>query len=267
MNFLHKISIVLYLSIGLLQSDVIMGVVPQQSPTKLLQTWRPIAEYLSEKIGEKVVFKTEKSIPEFESVLYSGGYDFAYMNPYHYVVAHKKQKYMAYVRAKKNIKGLVAANKKSKMNFTDANAQYVFPSPNAFAATLLIKYDLLQKYGVSLETLSKARYVNSHDSVYKVIARGFGDFGGGIERTYKAIQDESVKSQLKILYHTSEYPSHPFAFKSTMRGDKRQAIVDALLSIPDPLLAPLKMKKLKLVNNEEYDVVKDLAIKLQVMEK
>ena len=69
------------------------------------------------------------------------------------------------------------------------------------------------------------------------------------------------------MYHTSEYPSHPFAFKSTMRGDKRQAIVDALLSIPDPLLAPLKMKKLKLVNNEEYDVVKDLAIKLKVMEK
>ena len=61
------------LIVQLLHADIIMGVVPQQSPLKLQKVWQPIAEYLSEKTGEKVIFKTEKSINKFEEVLYKGG--------------------------------------------------------------------------------------------------------------------------------------------------------------------------------------------------
>jgi phosphonate transport system substrate-binding protein len=266
MKFLHKFSVVLFLSATLLQSDIIMGVVPQQSPISLLKVWQPVAEYLSQATGEKVIFKTQKSIKKFEDVLYAGEYDFAYMNPYHYVIAHKKQNYIAYVRAEKNIKGLILANNNSVKKFTDPNVQYIFPSPNAFAATLLTKYDLVEEYGVSLDVLNRAKYVNSHDSVYINIARGFGDFGGGIERTFNGMSDQKVKSQLKIVHYTKEYPSHPFAFKSTMSKKKREAIVKALLSMPQTILKPLNMKKLKPIDNEEYKSVKDLAIKLQIMD-
>ena len=253
--------------ITLLHADVVMGVVPQQSPLKLLKVWGPIAAYLSQEIGENVVFKTEKSIGKFEKVLYSGGYDFAYMNPYHFVVAHKVQGYEAKVRASKNIKGILVQKKgTSKEKVLDKHSRFLFPAPNAFAATLLTKHELLQKYNMDLNVLNKAvRYVNSHDSVYKGVSRGIGDIGGGIERTFNSLSDMKTKNSLDIVHTTKAYPSHPFAFKPTMPKELKRKIADALLSMPQMYLKPLKMKALKAINNDEYDSVKALAIKLKIM--
>lgn len=247
-----------------LHADIVMGVVPQQSPLKLLKVWSPIAKFLSEQTGEKIIFKTEKSINQFEKVLYSGGYDFAYVNPYHYVIANKKQGYTAEVRANKDIKGiLVMKNGKTTDNIKNAN--FLFPSPNAFAATLLTKYDLIQKYGVKIDRLNKALYVNSHDSVYKGVSRGIGDIGGGIERTLNNLNDTKAKNSIHVVHATKAYPSHPFAFKANMSKTDKKKIVDALLDIPKPLLKALSMKSLKRIKHSEYNSVKELAIKLKIM--
>lgn len=87
-----------------------LGIVPQQSPLKLFKAWKPIADHLSKATGHEIVFKTERSIAEFEKVLYSGGYDMAYVNPYHFVVAHRTQNYQAVVRDGKVIRGVLVAN-------------------------------------------------------------------------------------------------------------------------------------------------------------
>ncbi len=265
----HIVLIITILFTPLLHAEIVMGVVPQQSPLKLLRIWNPIAIYLSEQVGETVIFKTEKSINKFEEVLYSGGYDFAYMNPYHFIVANKVQGYEAKVRALKNIKGILVKKKGSDENkLIDANSRFLFPSPNAFAATLLTKHDLVQKYNVDLNVLNKAtRYVNSHDSVYKGVSRGIGDIGGGIERTFNSLNDAKTKNDLIVVHTTKEYPSHPFAFKSTMSKTVQKKLIDALLAMPKLYLQPLKMKTLKAVNNDEYNSVKELAIKLNIMPK
>ena len=264
----HILLIVATVFVTVLNAEIVMGVVPQQSPLKLLKVWKPISKYLSEKTGEKVIFKTEKSISKFEEVLYKGGYDFAYMNPYHFIVANKVQAYEARVRASKNIKGILVKKKGSSKDKTiDKNSRFLFPSPNAFAATLLIKYDLVQKYNVDLSVINKARYVNSHDSVYKGVSRGIGDIGGGIERTFNSLNDSDTKNNLVIIHTTKEYPSHPFAFKPTMSKKLQKKLVEALLSMPKLYLDSLKIKSLKAIKNDEYDSVKELAIKLKIMPK
>ena len=250
-----------------IHADIIMGVVPQQSPLKLLKTWSPITKYLSEQTGEKIIFKTETSITKFEKILYSGGYDFAYMNPYHFIVANKTQGYQAEVRAKKNIKGILVMKKGQSIDdLKKQNITYLFPAPNAFAATLLTKYDLLEKYGVSIEVLNNAKYVNSHDSVYKGISRGLGDIGGGIERTFRALNDVKTKESLNIVHTTKAYPSHPFAFNPSMKKETKKKIIHALMHIPASYLEKLKIKKLIQTNNEEYIPIKELVTKLKVVE-
>lgn len=251
---------------SILNAEIIMGVVPQQSPLKLQKVWQPIAIYLSEKTGEKITFKTEKSINQFEKVLYAGGYDFAYMNPYHYVVAHKKQAYSAKVRATKNIKGILVMRKGSSSKTLHAdNTRYLFPSPNAFAATLLTKYELIETFKVDQKVLEKARYVNSHDSVYKATSRGIGDVGGGIERTFKNLNDTDTKENLIIVHTTKAYPSHPFAFKPTVNKKVVVKIVEALLDMPKPMLKSLSIKGLKKIDHAEYTSVENLALKLKIM--
>lgn len=243
---------------------LVFGVVPQQGPMDMIKDWQPVITYLENATGEKIVLKVERSIPEFEKVLYSGGYDIAYMNPYHYVVAHKRQGYEAMVRDEKNIVGILVARKNSGLNDVSSlkGKQFLFPAPDAFAATLLTKYELLKKYGIDVNKEKKYRYVNSHDSVYKGVARNIGDVGGGIERTFNNLEDKETKETLMILYKTKAYPSHPFAFHPSMSEKQKMKMTKAIIEIPEYFVNVLSMKRLKEIDDSEFDSVRDIAVAL-----
>ncbi|MBU0632830.1 phosphate/phosphite/phosphonate ABC transporter substrate-binding protein [bacterium] len=258
-----------FLTSGFLTSSLFaftFGVVPQQSPLKLIEVWGPVAKYLEQATGEKVTLKVERSIPEFERILYNGGYDLAYMSPSAYTIANKKEGYTASARDAKNIVGILVVNKNSGIkNIQMADGKrFLFPAPYAFAATLLTKYELLQNYGIDIDKQNKFRYVNSHDSVYKGVARGVGDVGGGIERTFKNLDDIKTKDSLLILYKTKTYPSHPFAFKPTVSKDIKKKFTDAFLNMPQGLLKSLSMTKMIKTDDAEYNIVRDVAKKLKL---
>lgn len=240
------------------------GVVPQQSPIDMIRDWQPVITYLENTTGEKIILRVERSIPEFEKVLYSGGYDIAYMNPYHYVVAHKRQGYEAKVRDEKNIVGILVTRKNSGLNEVSGK-QFLFPAPDAFAATLLTKYELLTKYGIDVNKEKKYRYVNSHDSVYKGVARNIGDIGGGIERTYNNLEDKETKNALMILYKTKAYPSHPFAFHPSLPEKLKLKMTKSILEMPSEFVDALSMKRLKEINDSEFESVRDITEALPSM--
>ncbi|MDD2356341.1 MAG: phosphate/phosphite/phosphonate ABC transporter substrate-binding protein [Thiovulaceae bacterium] len=241
---------------------LIFGVVPQQSPIKLIQDWQPITNYLEKATGERIELKVEHSIPEFEKKLYSGVYDIAYMNPYHYVIASKRQGYIAEVRDEKNLIGILVVKKNSGLrDVSKLGAKtFLFPAPEAFAATLLTKYELLKKYKIDLEKNKNYLYVNSHDSVYKGIARDVGDVGGGIERTFNALEDSKSKDMLMILYRTKAYPSHPFALNPALSNAQKAKITKALIQMPQSLVLSIDMKHLIKIEDSEYDEVRDIAV-------
>lgn len=234
-----------------------LGVVPQQSPFKLSKKWTQITHYLSETTGYEIDFKTESSIPQFEKQLYAGQYDFAYMNPYHYVIAHDKESYEAVVRANKNIVGILLSKdayfKISKENL--AGKTLLFPAPNAFAATLLPKHELKDKFQFDMDKEAKVMYVNSHDSVYKGLERDIGDLGGGIVRTFNNYKQNDL-NKLHIIYKTKAYPSHPIAFHPRVPKEVQEKIKEALLKMPKELKSILSINEFIETNNIEYNEIK-----------
>jgi phosphonate transport system substrate-binding protein len=237
---------------------LVFGVVPQQSSIELAETWKPVVAYLEKTTGEKIHLKIERSIPEFEQALYSGEYDFAYMNPYHYIVAHKRIKYQAIARDIKKLVGIIVVHKESGIQHVSElkGKEFLFPAPDAFAATLLTKYDLLKEHGIDIERDKKFRYVNSHDSVYKGVARHIGDAGGGIERTFNNLGDSITKASLKIIYKTDAYPSHPFAFHPALPQKVQERLTEAIITMSPSLLEPLSMKQIIQTHDSEYNTVR-----------
>jgi len=264
-RYLFILFISLFFVKNLLADVLVFGVVPQQSPFRLVKVWQPVIDYLQKATGEKIILKTERSIVEFKRVLYKGTYDISYISPWQYMILHNKHGYIARVRAKKSIVGILVANKNS--NITDismaANKKFLFPAPNAFASTLVTKYELLKQFNIHVD---KERYVNSHDSVYKGIARGIGDIGGGIERTFKNLKDKQTKESLIILHKTKAYPSHPIVFKPALSKIRQDKLIKALLNMPKRLLNALSMKELIEIDDSEYDVIRDFANKLALKE-
>ena len=260
---MKKIFLILFITIYAMGTDIILGVVPQQSPLKLSKKWIQVTEYLNKETGLNVIFKTEKSIPRFEEELYLGKYDIAYMNPYHFIVANEKQQYNAFTRANKNIVGILLS-KEEKIDFTKENLNgktFLFPAPNAFAATLLTKYELKNKFDFDVDKNAKVLYVNSHDSVYKGISRDIGYLGGGIVRTYNNFLSKNDKDKINIVYKTSAYPSHPIASHPRVDLENVLKLQNAFLNMPEDIKKILSIKKFIVTDNKEFDSIRNIGVK------
>ncbi|QFR48410.1 phosphate/phosphite/phosphonate ABC transporter substrate-binding protein [Sulfurimonas lithotrophica] len=263
MKFVLSFFILFYININ--AKDIVFGVVPQQSPHVLLTKWLPITKELSKISGYNIIFKTESSITKFEKELYEGKYDIAYMNPYHFVIANKLKGYNAVARSKKSIQGIVLGTKKMLLNKKSIQGStFLFPAPKAFAATLLTKYELKKKFGIDIDKNSKVLYVNSHDSVYKGLARNIGDFGGGIVRTFNNMKDKEVKNKVSILYKTSKYPSHPIAINPKLPENVQKKLKTSIFKISTETFKKLNIPNIIQISNDEYKSVKQLAIELNI---
>lgn len=185
-----------------------VGIVPQQSATRLARLWVPILNHLGARAGLSLRFKTAPDIPAFEQRLAAGEYDFAYMNPYHYTVFHRSPGYVAFAHAAdKQIKGIVVVRKDSPINdLSELSGQTLaFPAPAAFAASVLPRA-YLRNNGITIEP----SYVSSHDSVYRSVAKALYPAGGGVMRTFNNVEAD-IRDQLRILWTTEGYTPHAFA--------------------------------------------------------
>jgi len=240
------------------------GVVPQQAASILSELWIPLLKRVSAQSGVELVFSTAPSIAEFEQRLLQGQYDMAYMNPYHYTVFCQKPGYVAFAKEKDRlIKGIFVVAKDSPIAALSdlADKTVVFPSPAAFAASVLTQAELTQQ---NIEFTPQ--YVNSHDSVYQVVEKGIFPAGGGIMRTFESQPDE-VKSNLRILYETQAYTPHAFAYNPRISPEIVARVQHSFITAMDDaegieILQKLSMKGIVAANDSDWNDIRALHIQL-----
>lgn len=239
------------------------GVVPQQSAHKLAKNWGPVFAYLSEQTGFTIKFATAPSIPEFERRLRRGEYDIAYMNPYHYTVFGDNPGYVAMAKQKdKVITGILVARKDmSIVGLEDLSGELAFPAPAAFAASILTR-SALRSAGASFTP----KYVRSHDSVYRAVAKGLFPVGGGVMRTFNNTEPE-IRQELQVFWRSQPYTPHAIAAHPRMTIASIEAIQAALLAMADDehgraLLQAINVKGFEYAHYQDWDDVRALRIDL-----
>ena len=240
------------------------GVVPQQSATRLAEDWGPLLAEISKRSGVALVFRTAPNIPGFEERLGKGDYDLAYMNPYHYVVFQKASGYRAFAREQdRKIKGILVVKKGSTYRKPAdlAGKTVVFPAPAAFAASILPQAEFGR-----LKIPIEAKFVASHDSVYRAVASGLQEAGGGIQRTFEATPQE-VRDSLRVLSETPSYTPHAFAAHPRVPPEILARVLAAMASLSadgtgQRLLAPLAFKGIAAAQDKEWNDIRALDINL-----
>jgi phosphonate transport system substrate-binding protein len=272
MNLISKPSFSVYVLIVTLMSifniqtvaakqQIRFGIVPQSNGTKLSRTWAPILAYLEEKTGYDLEFATARNIPTFEKRLHDGKYDIAYMNPYHYTQVNTTAGYQAFAKAKgKRLKGIVVVQKNSPYRELKdlENQELAFPS-NAFAATL-VPQAIFNGRGIDVS----AKFVSSHDSGYRNVAKGRYSAGGGVMRTYKNAAPE-IRDQLRILWTSDGFTPHAFAAHPRVPREVIDRIQDVMFAMDqDPkgraLLKSIRLKGVELGMDQEWNDVRALQI-------
>lgn len=203
-------------------------VVPQQTPGVTLENWAPLLEQLGRQTGLCFELRIAATIPAFESALLAGQPDFAFVNPYHAVMARKAQGYLPLVVDKQEkLSGLLMVRADSPIrSIGELDGKTIaFPAPNAFGASLLLRSQLARQ-GLRIEP----RYVKTHGNAYRAVILGDVVAGGGVNNTLKR-ESAAVRAQLRVLYETPGYAPHPFVAHPRVAPRLRETVVQAFLRL------------------------------------
>lgn len=231
------------------------GVVPQFEQRKLFHIWRPILDELEHRTGFTFKLVGSPKIPVFEKKLRQGDYDFAYMNPYHLLLAHDAQGYVPLVRdGGRMLKGILVVPKESPIQSVKelAGKRIAFPSPNALGASLLLRAELFRLHGIEVVPF----YAQTHSSVYLHVVMGKTAAGGGVASTLNS-QKPEIREKLRILYETKPVNPHPIAVHPRIAEAHRELVRRALLEMAQTkkgaaLLAKVPMRKAVATKLEDY---------------
>ena len=240
------------------------GIVPQQSASRLAEEWGPLLAEVGRRAGVKLEFRTAPNIPVFEERMAHGDFDLAYMNPYHYVVFHSSNGYQAFAKEQdRKIRGILVVRKDSAYRtLADLKGKtVVFPAPASFAASILTQAEVGRMH-IPIEP----KFVISHDSVYRAVASGLQEAGGGIQRTFEASPPE-IQDGLRILMETPAYTPHAFAAHPRVSSEVLAKVQAAMISLSGDevgqrLLAVMAFKGLSAARDKEWNDIRALDITL-----
>lgn len=240
-----------------------VGVVPQFEIRALHKIWRPILNRLEEKTGYRFKLQGSSTIPDFEREFIHGDFDFAYMNPYHLVIANKEAGYIPLVRDHgRKLFGILVTTKTSGITHpTDLNDKTVaFPAPNALGASLQMRQELFDNFGITVIP----QYVKNHDSVYLNVLLGNVVAGGGVQKTLNR-QKKEYRDNLQIIYKTRPVAPHPFAVLPSVPLEIRNHICEALLSMGDnaedqALLKKIPIQRIGVATLADYEPLLSLGL-------
>lgn len=244
------------------------AVVPQFTGTVVHRDWTPLLQAIEKATGYKLTLTLYDSISAFEIGFLAGKPDFAYMNPYHAVMARRMQGYEPLVRDETSkLTGIIVTRVNSGLDSVEdlARKEIVFPSPNAFAASLYVRALLTENEKLEFTPI----YTQTHSNAYRYVLVGKAAASGGVLRTLRRERPE-VQSELKVIYETPGTPSHPIVYHKRVPKHAAQAVQKAVFDfsrtedgkkileailIPSPVVASYDdYQPLEALNLEKYVV-------------
>jgi len=192
-----------------------------------------------------------------------GDFDFAYMNPYHLVLANESQGYKPLLRdVGRTLYGVLVVKKDSQINeVSQLDGQVLaFPAPNALGASLQMRQELNDIFKIKI----LPRYVKTHDSVYLNVLLGEAIAGGGVQKTLNRQRPE-FKEALKIIHKTKPVAPHPLSVHPRVPEEVSKVVKSAFLKLSQTLegknlLAKIPMKKVGEASMDDYMPLKDLGL-------
>ncbi|MFW2542664.1 phosphate/phosphite/phosphonate ABC transporter substrate-binding protein [Primorskyibacter sp. 2E107] len=239
------------------------GVEPQFEARRLAAIWQPILSELEHRTGHRFRLVGTPHVPAFETAYARGDFDFAYMNPYHALVAGEADGTRAIIHdGGQQMSGVLVVKADSPYHAVgDLEGQTIaFPAPNDLGAALLMRADLDRIFSLHYDS----SYVATHSSAYYNVLLGDAAAAGGVMATLTA-HDELVRQNLRVIYETRGLPPHPVSVHPRVPDPVSQAVQAAFVSMAQTeegaaMLARVPLVKAAKANQEQYQALRSLNL-------
>ena len=162
-----------------------VSAIPDEAPTELLRKFKPLGEYLEQKLGMKVEFVPVADYPAVVESLVANKLDMAWLGGFTFVQVHLKDPTATpLVQREQDAKftsKFITANPDVKSLADLKGKTFAFGSISSTSGSLMPRYFML-KDGIKPETyFSRVAYSGAHDATAAWVQAGKAD-GGGTQR-------------------------------------------------------------------------------------
>lgn len=244
------------------KNEIVFGILPIVSTTKLIKRFAPMAKYLSEKLGVPVRIETAADFKTFMNRTNNESrYDLLFTAPHLYYLAQRQAKYKVIVRvAAPDMKALIVVPIKSKIKtLHDLKGRELSTTDQLALATLMIRAHL-STAGINPDKDLKIINTPTHNASLLSAFKGITDAGSLMQPPFMRAKKE-IRQSMRILSITDGSPHMPIAVSSRISNELANKIKTALLELKSSekgrsLLKGLRWPGFVSVQPKDYDKLK-----------
>lgn len=250
-------------------ADLTLSVTPRFSPDELIKQMTPLANQLSEALGERVELLLMSDFNEMEQGMKSGRIDIAYVNPIIYPRASKAHEAVALAS-----RGTGGAKVRGLL-ITRADSQIVSTEDLKGRSATIVSYEsvggylsqkvALEKQGVSTDKDMRLQLSKDNKQENVILSVYMGDVDAGFinEDALKSADKYVPPSQIRIMLRGEWMPGWAISVKRSLPPAVKDKVRETVLGLPanDPVLKALKVDGFVAGSDSDYDVYRE-ALKL-----
>ena len=223
------------------QQEILIGLVPEQNIFKQMDRYRPLAAYLSEKVGVKIRLTILSRYGDVVERFALRGMDGAFLNSLAAAMAITKLGVEPVVRrvnldGTSTIRGYMFVRTDSNINSVkDMKGKRIAFVDRATASGYLFAIAFLQENGISDIDKYFAEYffTGSHDSAIYSVLDNRADIGCASSTIFNALvsKDPTIKRELRIIAQSEEFPEIVLCLRKNIPQEIKNHITDVLLNM------------------------------------
>lgn len=225
------------------EEPLLIGLIPEQDIFKQLERYRPLANYMAERIGRPIEMKVLTRYGNLVDNFISLKMDGAFFGSFTYALAHEKLGVQVLARPESlhgssTYHGYIFVRKESgiKTSGDMAGKRFVFVD-KATTAGYLLPLVFFKNNGIDdyRDYFAETYFAGTHeDAVYDVLY-GRADIGAAKNTVFQRVAgiDSSVKEDLVILFSSPDVPENGLAVRRDLDDAVQRTIKETLLEMKD----------------------------------
>ena len=220
-------------------ADVTLGVFPRRPVAVTHKAFKPLAEYLSQKLGEPVHLVIPKDFKAFWKGVEKKQFDVVHYNQYHYIKSHKDLGYRVIVSneefGNKQIAGALSVRKDSGIkSVNDLKGKTIlFGGGKKAMGSYIAPTAILKTAGLTAGKDYKVKFAKNPPSavigVYNKAAEASGS--GNVILKIKAVTKKIDANNMSILAESEPFIHLPWAVKDNMSEDKAKKLQSIMVEL------------------------------------
>jgi phosphonate transport system substrate-binding protein len=265
-----------FLMSGLLESaasaEIKLAILPRLSILELYTMFKPLEDYLTKEVGEKVTVVTTKDFASYKEMIKSGQADIGFANPLIYIELKRDLDLeplavASEFKAGSKFRGIIIAKKDSGINkLQDLKGKKLIFVDKDSAAGYIFQILSLSKAGMDIhKDFITLPFAKKHDNVTIAVSIGTADAGGIREDDLEKMKDKVNLSQIKIVGYTDYFPNWPVFATAKLNKDAARKITTALLKLKpksgqsEKVLGSAKLDGFAPIKDKDYDELRRAA--------